>query len=280
LTTTTSLVVISALCCLSGLVRFPFLASATTDLEGTDFLNEALIAHAHDDSVIVNARQPETYDHADPVSEALADHGDTQFLVPKISSKMTEDVQRKRIEALKEASWNIANKKAREEHPWDDLPEGMPTRDGRMISPVDLVSGMKPQPPNQNYALSSVRTSFSKLPQFQRQPVPQHGDTMDPMVMADLDSVFDAHEGPQDEQHIPATARASRKGPVPAAARGDGSAPGHGGSAVHQGFVAGDHLRVQPKEYYHEMKRFLPSSDGRLISPFEWFQTGGRGYTR
>ena len=170
--------------------------------------------------------------------------------------------------------------KAREEHPWDDLPEGMPTRDGRMVSSADLVSGnIKPE--TQSYALSSGRTTpvaFNKLPQFQRQTVRQRGGTVDPMALAELDSVFDSHGGSPEEQRA---ARASRQGqiPVAAASRGEVSARGHRSGAVHQGFVTGDHLRVQPKEYYHEMKRFLPSSDGRLISPFEWFQTGGRGYS-
>jgi hypothetical protein len=272
---TTSLVFLLSLCCFTGLVRFPFSGYATIDYAGADIVDEALIAHEDSD---FNARKPENYVDVDPISAALADHGDNQFVLRRISTKMTKDMQLKRVEAMKEASWKIANEKAREEHPWDDLPEGMPTHDGRMISSADLVSGnINPEPSAQSYALSSVRNTFTNLPQLQRQaaqPAQQRGDTVDPMAVADLDGALDSHE----ELHA---ARAPRQGPMPAAvtSRG-GAAKGHGNGMVHQGFVTGDHLRVQPKEYYHEMKRFLPSSDGRLISPFEWFQTGGRGYSR
>ena len=42
-----------------------------------------------------------------------------------------------------------------------------------------------------------------------------------------------------------------------------------------QGFVTGDRLEVTADEYHRRMHYYMPSSDGRLVSPFEWFQAAG-----
>lgn len=54
------------------------------------------------------------------------------------------------------------------------------------------------------------------------------------------------------------------------------AAPDAAKGGSHQGFVTGDHLRVTADEYHREMRYYMPSSDGRLVSPFEWFKEMGR----
>jgi len=43
-----------------------------------------------------------------------------------------------------------------------------------------------------------------------------------------------------------------------------------------QGFTLGSHLRVTPDEFHREMKRYMPDASGRLVSPYQWFQSMGK----
>lgn len=43
-----------------------------------------------------------------------------------------------------------------------------------------------------------------------------------------------------------------------------------------QGFVTGSLLRVSAAEYHQRMHNYMPSADGHLISPFDWFQSMGK----
>ena len=250
------------------------------DYEGTNFVDEALITH--EDTSSKHAVKAGAYDHEDPISAALADHGDSQFALRRISSKVSKETQAQLAEARKEVSWKIANEKAREEHPWDDLPEGMPTRDGRMISAADLASGNDSNSIATNsYALQSVRSAskFIKSTEHVRRSGADgldSADDIDPTAVAALDGALFAHEGER-SRPVPSQAEDS---PHPHQTSRKAADSRNAGKPMHQGFVTGSHLRVTPKEFYHEMKRFLPSSDGRLISPYEWFQTGGHGYSR
>lgn len=43
-----------------------------------------------------------------------------------------------------------------------------------------------------------------------------------------------------------------------------------------QGFTGNMHLRVSPQEFKREMERYMPDANGRLVSPYEWFQKMGQ----
>mmetsp|Transcript_26060 Transcript_26060/g.85734 ORF Transcript_26060/g.85734 Transcript_26060/m.85734 type:complete len:105 (+) Transcript_26060:626-940(+) len=43
-----------------------------------------------------------------------------------------------------------------------------------------------------------------------------------------------------------------------------------------QGFVTGSLLRVTPSEFHREMRRYMPSANGKLVSAFQWFESAGR----
>jgi hypothetical protein len=264
-----------------------FSGHRTVDFEGTDFLNDALVTH--EDASSTSHAGKGFHDDSDPIAAALADHGDSQFVQRRLKSKVTEKMLAKLAEERKEASWRVANEKAREEHPWDDTPEGMPTKDGRMISAADMASGMDSETPNANsYALQSIRSAaqFIKAKEQQARHASKPGlyGSVDPTAVSALDGALVDHEGDRSRAGSPQQARASpntrRYVRNDAGPNAGPQAAGPQGAPTHQGFVTGSHLRVTPKEFYHEMKRFLPSSSGRLISPFEWFQTGGQGYSR
>ena len=259
---------------------------ATSDDYGTSFIDEALLTH-ESNSHSKSSGDNQNSDKFDPITSALADVEVKHKVIQRISSKMTKQMQEKLLAAEKEESWRIANEKSREDHPWDDMPEGMPTHDGRMISAADLASGnLSPEQTADSYALRSVQSAqkfiIENAQKHRRAGRSTAGDAVDPTAVADLDGALVNHEGDRDDaeyRHVRESPPQARRVPQTASRSNEGRTGPTSKQQQHQGFVYGSHLRVTPKEFHHEMKRFLPSSDGRLISPFEWFQTGGAGYS-
>jgi hypothetical protein len=217
------------------------------DFSKADYLDEALVAHEE------ISEQRSNTNHAikmDPISEALADHGDTKSVFLRFDSKPSEELRRKRAEAIRRASWQLAYLKAREEHPWDDTPEGLPTKDGRMISAAAMADGVDDDSVT-NYAMESLQSVNSSPPQprassARAAPVSAASGAVDPGAISSLFSAISHHEGtPRSRPEAPARAQ-----------RGAASAQEQGQrEPLHQGFVFGSKLRVTPKEFYHQAGR-------------------------
>jgi len=173
------------------------------------------------------------------------------------------------------------------DHPWDmQDPEGMPTPDGRLLSAAQFVAEAGTTSPSAPHSVKSIKMADNVM---------AGGGTMDPNMDKDLESAFATHEDlrvpmPKDvapsapvrqavaqQQPNPWANSAQPGPPVPHShARAKAMAEGPQGSgAAMQGFTTGSLLRVTPEEFHREMKRYMPSSDGHLVSPYEWFKSIG-----
>ena len=291
----------AALCatviCLLG-AAFDASSPRPSDLEMTDPVAAALSAHALASSYRGRIHALKTFD---PVTAALQAHGEVPSRTESILASTKASKAELRAKALKALAWKAAIEKGREEHPWDDIPEGLPQSDGSIVPAADFVDGAGQRD------LGAVQ----QQPHQQAAPVHQAArqiaaattahDAVDPSAEWGLESAITDHEddGRAAPPHERASAhqRGSRReqesggeeplGPRSTIAKGPGAGPsaagagsgqGGAGQGSHQGFVTGSPLRVTPEEFHREMRRYLPSSTGKLISPFEWFQTGGKGF--
>jgi len=243
-----------------------------------------------------------------PVAEALASH---ERATPYVSQKK---IAAKKIE-VEHRALNDPAKQHFADHPWDSgNPEGMPTKDGRLISayrmvqlagrPVAPVAGMVIADPDSRraggFGVAQPVMSAAAVARTRAAAVMSGGGTEDPLALTDLDAALNSHETmrpaavapqqPAGEQLTMPSQRAARPQAAQAAqsahvaqARAAGASDGAIRAAAlkkapfhaHQGFTTGSLLRVTPTEFHREMKYDLPTADGRLVSPFEWFKQVG-----
>lgn len=162
------------------------------------------------------------------------------------------------------------------DHPWDLInPEGMPMSGGRMESAAKMVA----------LAGESTSVPTAEAKTLVADVVMAGGGTLDPRAMLDLSEGIQEHEGMRGNAHHRPQRRSEQQEDeqeisLPRAVMTDAqraeALPSSGLRGQTQGFEAGDHLKVSASEYHHEMRRYMPSSSGRLISPFEWFTEAGR----
>jgi len=170
------------------------------------------------------------------------------------------------------------------DHPWDLAnPEGMPMPDGSMESAAAMYARAgAAQPP----------ATKPKNERLQADAVMAGGGSEDPRALLDLSQGLEQHEAqpqrvkssqpvwgipaaapapaarPQQQEGVQDPQRRVQQSVEGGVAKVKGSGP--------QGFVTGDHLRVSAKEYHREMETYMPSADGRLLSPFQWFKSMGK----
>eukprot|EP00281_Chroomonas_sp_CCMP1168_P032428 CAMPEP_0206242002 /NCGR_PEP_ID=MMETSP0047_2-20121206/16816_1 /ASSEMBLY_ACC=CAM_ASM_000192 /TAXON_ID=195065 /ORGANISM="Chroomonas mesostigmatica_cf, Strain CCMP1168" /LENGTH=275 /DNA_ID=CAMNT_0053666975 /DNA_START=12 /DNA_END=839 /DNA_ORIENTATION=- len=155
--------------------------------------------------------------------------------------------------------------------PVQQLAEGKPTQE---LSFWDLVN-----PTGQTGAPAPPVPASA-----QAEAVMSGGGTVDPEAMMDLEKGLKEHEQPgQGEQQ-----QAASQGPAQSAAWDDSAEQASAGLELSeagerarraggsQGFVTGSTLKVSADEYHQQMRTYMPSADGKLISPFKWFQAAGK----
>jgi len=153
------------------------------------------------------------------------------------------------------------------DHPWDLAnPEGMPTMDGKMMSAAQMFDQAGNPPMLQQKKSTAGQRKQGKERMYRDESHKAEIDAVFGSVLQRRNVVrpYQASERRETAQPDGESQRATRvKGKQ---ARGDKA----------QGFVTGSLLRVTPEEFHREMRRYMPSANGKLMSPFEWFESAGR----
>lgn len=250
--------------------------------------------------------QAQSVDHGSAIDDALAAH-DQVALQAKARKTLAA---RRRPQA--DLNQELAQRPQQQQldyhdHPWDLVnPEGMPLPNGGMESAEEMYAraGQRQPPPKAKPAdvhrlnadsvmsgggsedpralldLSQGLKDHEDQPQRVTESAPvwgesssqeqqmmarkQHAEVQRERAQEEEEEQQQQEIGVQQQQQRVQQARQGRAGAKPSL---------QGGKT--QGFVTGDHLRVSPDEYHREMRYYMPSSDGRLMSPFQWFKSMG-----
>jgi hypothetical protein len=222
---------------------------------------------------IAQREEEQSASHDNPVEEAIQRHSlSVQVNVKRrLNARKMPDAERSQLAAF------TADKGKADfsDHPWDLFnPEGMPMPDGSMESAAALVAQAGNSVPL--HAQAAPQTAEAK--RLEADTVMAGGGTVDPRAMLDLSEGLREHESidggaAQQQPQVAAQQQQQQAAQFQAQqAQASSAAPMQDGK---QGFVTGSRLQVSADEYHRRMHYYMPSTNGKLISPFEWFQAAG-----